>query len=228
VSLRARGEGVESAVRRQPFVLVVSGPSGAGKSTFVARLLKRFPDMKFSVSATTRPLRGGETDGLDYHFLSEAEFQRRVEAGEFLEHAGVFGDRYGTLRSEVFPALESGRLPLLDLDVQGGVRVKEQLPEAVLIFILPPSMAVLEARLRGRKTESEERIQRRLRRAPDEIRCLAAYDYVVVNAEIATTEAELEAIVCAERLRRARLTDDAGGPGVAAEYLGESARPLAP
>jgi guanylate kinase len=219
---------VESAVRRQPFVLVVSGPSGAGKSTFVRMLLERFPDLQFSVSATTRPRRSGEVNGREYHFLSEAEFQRRVEAGEFLEHAGVFGDRYGTLRSEVFPALEAGRVPLLDLDVQGGVRVKQQLPEAVLVFILPPSMAVLEARLRGRQTESEERIRRRLQRAPDEIRCLLEYDYVVVNGEVATTEAELESIVRAERLRRARLTDDAGGPDVAAEYLGESARPLAP
>jgi len=215
-------------VRRQPFVLVVSGPSGAGKSTFVGMLLERFPDLKFSVSATTRPRRPGEVDARDYHFLSEAEFQRRAEAGEFLEHAGVHGDRYGTLRSEVFLALEAGRVALLDLDVQGGVRVKEQLPEAVLVFILPPSMAVLEARLRGRKTESEERIRRRLQRAPDEIRCLSAYDYVVVNDDVATTEAELESIVRAERLRRTRLTDDAGGPDVAAEYLGESARPLAP
>ena len=221
-------EGVDSAVRRQPFVLVVSGPSGAGKSTFVAMLLRRFPDLQFSVSATTRPQRPGEVDGREYHFLSETEFLRRVDAGEFLEHAGVFGDRYGTLRSEVFPALAAGRLPLLDLDVQGGVRVKEQIPEAVLVFILPPSMAVLEARLRGRQTESEERIQRRLQRAPAEIRHLDAYDYVVINDQVATTEAELEAIVRAERLRRARLTDDAGGPGVAAEYLGESARPLAP
>lgn len=217
----------ERAVRRKPFVLVMSGPSGAGKSTFVKQLLER-KDMYFSVSATTRSQRAGETNGKDYHFLSDAEFQARVAAGDFLEYADVHGARYGTLRSEVFPALESGRCPLLDVDVQGGVRVKREMPDAVLVFLLPPSMRDLEERLRGRKTETEEKVQKRLARAPDEIRCLAQYDYVVVNHTVEHTFRELEAIVTAEGLRRERLVDGAGTPAVAEEYLKESARPLAP
>jgi guanylate kinase len=218
---------VECGVRRNPFVLVISGPSGAGKSTFVRLLLERCPELRFSVSATTRPRRDTESDGREYHFLSDAEFERRVQAGEFLEWAEVHGARYGTLRSEVFPALAAGHCPLLDVDVQGGVRVKEALADAVLVFLLPPSMLELERRLRERKTESEERIRRRLQRAPEEIRCLPSYDYVVVNEALATTQTELEAIVRAERLRRGRLTDDSGSPDVAAEYLREWARPLA-
>jgi guanylate kinase len=215
-------------VRRQPFALVISGPSGAGKTTFVQRLVEKFPDLRFSVSATTRPRRGGEVDGQEYHFLSTAEFEARVAAGEFLEHADVHGARYGTLRSEVFPVLAAGRCPLLDVDVQGGLRVKHQMPDAVLVFLLPPSMQELQARLRGRQTETEEKLQRRLQRAPDEIRCLSEYDYVVVNSSHERTQADLEAIVRAERVRCARLTDDAGGRDVAAEYLREQTKPLAP
>jgi guanylate kinase len=215
-------------VRRQPFVLVISGPSGAGKTTFVQRLIERFPDLRFSVSATTRPQRPGETNGREYHFLSAAQFESRVAAGEFLEHADVHGARYGTLRSEVIPVLAAGRYPLLDVDVQGGLRVKRQMPDAVLVFLLPPSMQELQARLRARRTETEEKVQKRLQRAPDEIRCLGDYDYVVVNSTREQTEADLEAIVQAERLRRTRLTDDAGGPDVVAEYLRESTRPLSP
>jgi len=214
-------------VRRNPFVIVISGPSGAGKSTFVHRLLERFPDLQFSVSATTRPRRGREVDGRDYHFLAEADFARRVESGEFLEHAPVHGARYGTLRSEVDAAMRAGRCPLLDVDVQGGLRVKQQIPDAVLVFLLPPSMQELERRLRERKTETEDKIQRRLQRAPDEIRCMSQYDYVVVNDKIEPTLADLEAIVRAEHLRRARLTDGTGGSDVAGEFLREWARPTA-
>jgi guanylate kinase len=223
-----RFDPAEFVVRRKPFVMVISGPSGAGKSTFVARLLERHPDLRFSVSATTRPRREGEQEGRDYHFLSEAEFERRVAAGEFLEHADVHAARYGSLRSEVIAQLAAGRYPLLDVDVQGGLRIKQQLPDAVLVFLLPPSMRQLEAQLRGRKTESEEKIQRRLQRAPEEIRHLSDYDYVVVNHEIDTTQAQLEAILAAERLRRSRLTDDGGGFEVAEEYLREWIAKLAP
>jgi len=208
-------------VQRKPFVIVLSGPSGAGKSTFVRRLLEARRDLQFSVSATTRPCREGECDGREYHFLSEAEFERRVQGDEFLEHATVHGARYGTLHSEVSPALAAGRCPLLDIDVQGGLRVKNVLPDAVLIFLLPPSMRQLETQLRGRKTESEDKIQRRLQRAPEEIRKLSEYDYVVVNHEIAATQRQLEAIVEAERSKRTRLTDDSGSSDVAEEYLRE-------
>lgn len=215
-------------MRREPFVLVISGPSGVGKSTFVQLLLERHQDLRFSVSATTRERRAGEQEDREYHFLGAAEFERRVAAGDFLEHAQVHGARYGTLKSEVLPVLAAGKCPLLDVDVQGGVRVKRELPEAVLVFLLPPSMRVLEERLRGRKTESEERIQRRLQRAPEEIRSMPEYDYVVVNDTVDRTHADLEAILRAERLWRARLVDDAGRPDVVEEYLRESARPLAP
>jgi guanylate kinase len=218
---------VERGVRRNPFVLVISGPSGAGKSTFVRLLLERFPVLRFSVSATTRGMREGEMAGREYHFLSDAEFERRVQAGEFLEHFVVHEARYGTLRSEVFPILAAGGCPLLDVDVQGGLRIKQALPDAVLVFVLPPSMQELERRLRERQTETEERIQRRLARAPEEIRQMSQYDYVVVNETVDATQAQLETILAAERLRRTRLTDDAGTPDVAGEYLREWARPLA-
>ena len=215
-------------MRRKPFAIVISGPSGAGKSTCVQRLMQRFEDLRFSVSATTRPKRAGETDGQDYFFLDEAGFRARVEAGEFLEHALVHGARYGTLRSEVQRTLDAGHGVLLDVDVQGGVEIKRTLPESVLIFVLPPSMEELERRLRRRSTETEETIQRRLRTAPDEIRQLVEYDYVVVNEKIEVAERELETIVAAERLRRSRLTDDTGQGDPVAEYLGEAPRPLHP
>jgi len=215
-------------VRRNPFVLVISGPSGAGKSTFVKRLLQHHADLRFSISATTRPVRDGERNGRDYHFWGDADFQERIRAGAFLEYSEVHGARYGTLRSEVFPALDSGLCPLLDIDVQGGLRVKQELPDAVLVFLLAPTMRIQEGRLRGRGTEPEDKIQRRLAAAADEIRCLSRYDYVVVNNAIDVTEADLEAVVRAERLRRHRLTDSAGGPDVAEEYLRDWARPPAP
>lgn len=215
-------------MRRKPFAIVISGPSGAGKSTCVQRLMQRFEDLRFSVSATTRPKRAGETDGQDYFFLDEAGFRARVEAGDFLEHARVHGARYGTLRSEVQRTLDAGHGVLLDVDVQGGVEIKRTLPESVLIFVLPPSMEELERRLRRRSTETEETIQRRLRTAPDEIRQLVEYDYVVVNEKIEVAERELETIVAAERLRRSRLTDDTGQGDPVAEYLGEAPRPLHP
>jgi guanylate kinase len=217
-------------VQRKPFALVISGPSGAGKTTFVRLLLERHADLRFSVSATTRARRDGEQNGREYHFLDAAEFERRVQAGQFLEHAEVHGSRYGTLKSEVLPVLAADQLPILDVDVQGGVRLKRlMLNDAVLVFLLPPSMRRLEEQLRGRKTETEDKIQRRLQRAPDEIRALVDYDYVVVNDTVPATHADLESILRAERLRRPRLTDDAGGPDVAAEYLREWApRPLAP
>ena len=215
-------------MRRKPFAIVISGPSGAGKTTCVQRLMQRFEDLRFSVSATTRPKRAGETDGQDYFFLDEVGFRARVEAGEFLEHALVHGARYGTLRSEVQRTLDAGHGVLLDVDVQGGVEIKRTLPESVLIFVLPPSMEELERRLRRRSTETEETIQRRLRTAPDEIRQLVEYDYVVVNEKIEVAERELETIVAAERLRRSRLTDESGQGDPVAEYLGEAPRPLHP
>ena len=206
-------------MQRKPFVMVLSGPSGAGKSTFVAGLLQTFAALRFSVSATTRSRRPHEKDGHDYHFLARAEFERRVAAGEFLEHAEVHGERYGTLQSEVASTLGKGASVLLDVDVQGGLSVKRRLPDAVLVFLLPPSLQVLEQRLRERGTEAEATIRRRLQRAPDEIRCLPEYDYVVVNEAREETREALCAIYRAESLRRERLQDDAGGADVVGAYL---------
>jgi len=213
-----------SAVRRKPFVFVLSGPSGAGKSTFVPPLLQAFPELRFSVSATTRARRAHEEDGREYHFLTPAEFQRRVAAGEFLEHAEVHGALYGTLETEVRAGLEAGTSVLLDVDVQGGVQIKRRVPDAVLVFLLPPSLQVLEERLRRRATDGEETIRRRLRRAPDEIRRLAEYDYVVVNERLEATQEALVAICRAEGLRRQRLQDSRGGAEFVAEYLQGGAR----
>ncbi len=215
-------------MRRKPFAIVISGPSGAGKSTCVQHLMQSFGDLRFSISATTRSKRAGEENGREYFFLNDAEFLARAESGDFLEHALVYGARYGTLRSEVQRTLDAGYGVLLDVDVQGGVEIKRTLPECVLIFVMPPSMEELERRLRRRSTETEETIERRLRRAPDEIRQLVEYDYVVVNDRIEIAQRELETIVAAERLRRARLTDEAGTGDPVAEYLGEAPRPLHP
>jgi guanylate kinase len=165
-------------------------------------------------------------DGREYWFLSEAEFRARIAADAFLEHAEVHGQRYGTLRSEVEAAHAAGRSVLLDIDVQGGIRIKQREPGAVLVFVLPPSMRVLEDRLRARGTDGEETIARRLRNAPDEIRSLMGYDYVVVNESLEPALADLEAILAAERLRRSRLVDEAGGPGFVEGYLRESAEPF--
>lgn len=168
-------------------VVVVSGPSGVGKSTVVRRLLQCSPvPLVRSVSATTRPPRPGELDGVAYHFLSPDEFQRRRTAGEFIECFRVFGqeDWYGTLHSEVTPRLAAGQWVLLEIDVQGAQRIVENYPDAVTIFLRTASTDELERRLRGRNTESEERIQQRLHRARAEMAAADAYNYQVVNDNV--------------------------------------------
>jgi guanylate kinase len=198
---------------------VISGPSGVGKSTFVRPLLERFPELHFSVSATTRRRRSHERDGREYHFLAQADFRQRQKAGEFLEFAEVHGALYGTLRSEVEGALGGGRGVLLEIDVQGGIEIKRQLPDSVLVFLLPPSMQVLEQRLRQRGTESEEKAAQRLANAPAEIRQLSKYDFVVVNDVLERTREDLLAIYRSEVLRRERLRGDADGNAFVDEYL---------
>ncbi len=171
-------------------LVVVSGPSGAGKSTVLKRLFQAPPvPMDFlvaSVSATTRPPRPGEVDGVDYHFLSEEEFARRRERGEFLECFEVFGRGhwYGTLFSEVTPSLEAGKWVVLEIDVQGALSAMKQYGDAITFFVRPPSLEVLECRLRQRHTETEEAIQRRLAQARNELAMADRYRYQVVNDDV--------------------------------------------
>ena len=191
-----------SAYRR--FVVVVSGPSGAGKSSFVKALLDEGPELRYSVSATTRARRSHEVDGKDYFFLSREEFQRRVDAGEFVEWAHVHGEMYGTLRSQTDEALRQGKNVLLDVDVQGGKSVRHSYPDGVFIFVLPPTLDALEKRLRGRGTDSEERIRLRLENAHREIPMAREYDYAVVNDDLAAASRKVVSIVWAETCRSSR------------------------
>jgi guanylate kinase len=190
-----------------PFLLVLSAPSGAGKTTIAQALLAAREDLGFSVSATTRPPRTGEQDGVAYRFLSRSEFDRRVAAGEFIEWAEYGGHRYGTLRSEVDRLLAEGRHVLLDIEVQGARQVRERCQNVVSVFILPPSAKALAERLGGRNTEQRPAVARRLRTAVDELGEAAHYDYVVVNADRTQAVAEVAAILDAESHRPRRLAD---------------------
>jgi guanylate kinase len=167
-------------------LVVISGPSGAGKTTLLARLLAQLPELKPSVSATTRPPRPGERDGVDYHFLTPEEFERRRAAGEFLECFEVFGRGYwyGTLRSEVSPSLAAGKSVVLEIDVQGTMAVLASHPDAITIFVRPGDAAELERRLRGRATDSDEAIARRLEVARRELERASEYQYQVVNDDV--------------------------------------------
>jgi len=192
--------------RRKGLLLILSSPSGAGKSTLSKRLMARDPSLQFSVSATTRPPRPGEVDGRDYYFRSPEEFQAMVSAGEMLEHAEVFGNFYGSPRGPVDRAMAEGRDTLFDVDWQGGQQIRSSGlgREVVSVFILPPSMAELESRLRGRAQDSDEVIAGRMQKSLGEISRWSEYDYVLVNRDIDETEADLCGILAAERLRRDR------------------------
>lgn len=188
-------------------VFIVSAPSGSGKSTLVSGLMGRVPGLRFSVSYTTRAPRGAEKNGDQYYFVGREEFERRIAAGEFLEYAEVFGNYYGTHRSELDRAEADGVDLVLDIDVQGARQLKGNLPEekAVSIFILAPSRAELERRLRERGEDSEPVIERRLRDAAAEIRNYDRYDYVLVNKDVEESVETLCSIVRAERIKRARV-----------------------
>jgi guanylate kinase len=176
-------------------VFVITGPSGVGKGTLIERLLDAVPGLELSVSATTREPRAGEVNGRDYHFLTPEEFERRVEAADFLEHASYSGNRYGTLREEVERRLAEGRSVVLEIEVQGARQVRAAMPEAVLIFIAPPDPAALRERLEGRGTDSPEAIARRLRTAEIELEAQDEFPHVVVNDEVQKSASELEKLV---------------------------------
>lgn len=186
---------------------IISAPSGSGKSTLVTEIRKVVPDLEFSVSYTTRAKRGSEQNGREYYFISRDEFERMIAVGEFLEHADVFGNYYGTARRFLREAGMRGKDLLLDIDVQGEKQVKQKVPESVSIFVLPPSRQVLELRLRRRSeaegADSEEVIQRRLHEASKEIENYPNYDYILVNDQLELSIDQLKAIVVGERLKRA-------------------------
>jgi guanylate kinase len=176
-------------------VFVITGPSGVGKGTLIEQLLGRIPELELSVSATTREPRAGEVDGRDYHFLTPEEFRRRLEAGDFLEHASYSGNYYGTLREEVERRVASSRSVVLEIEVQGARQVRDAMPEALLIFIAPPDEGVLRERLVGRGTDSTEAIEQRLRTAEVELGARSEFPHVVVNDELQRAAAELEGLV---------------------------------
>jgi len=189
------------ATRRLGLCLVISAPSGAGKSTLVERLRAEFPHFAYSISCTTRAPRGEEKNGVDYHFLTREEFTARREAGYFAEWAEVHGNLYGTPKAPVEEHLAGGRDVLFDIDVQGALQVKSVFPQGLFVFIMPPSREELERRLRGRGTDSDEAIARRLGNALGELRQAGQFDYLIVNGDLDTAADELRAIYVAGRAR---------------------------
>ncbi len=176
-------------------VFVITGPSGVGKGTLIRGLRERVPELELSVSATTRAPRPGEVDGVDYVFLDQAEFERRVQAGEFVEHARYSGNRYGTLRSELEQRMADGRPVVLEIEVQGARQVRSAMPEAVQVFIAPPGEAALRTRLVTRGTDSPEAVAARLQTAHEELAAQSEFAHVVVNDRLDEAIAELEGIV---------------------------------
>jgi guanylate kinase len=191
----------------KPFLLVLSAPSGGGKSSIARNLLQGRDDLGYSVSATTRPMREGERDGVDYYFLTRDEFLRRREAGEFLESATYGGQLYGTLRSEIDRIFAAGRHAVLDIEIEGARQIRASFPNSLHLFVLPPSAEVLIGRLKGRNTEPAEAVRERIARAVQELDAVAEYDYVVVNQDLVIAVAQVAAILDAEARRVSRQND---------------------
>ena len=186
---------------RYGMLLIVSGPSGSGKSTLAKRMFEHFDGIEFSVSCTTRAMRAGEVHGKDYHFISQEQFREHIANGDFVEFATVHGNSYGTLKSEVISRVESGIDVLLDIDVQGVHQISENRPDAIRVFMMPPSLAELERRLRGRHTDDEQKICERLAQARRECALAYTYDYIVINDDPDVAAKELDAIITAECCR---------------------------
>jgi guanylate kinase len=196
---------------RQPIVYIISAPSGSGKSTLVNVLLAMTPRLDFSISYTTRPVRGSEQNGKQYYFVSRQDFEQMIADDEFLEHASLYGrDYYGTARRFLREAEEKGHDLLLDIDVQGAAQIKQKLPDAVSIFVLPPDRKTLEWRLRKRGEDSDEVIDRRLDAARREIENYDKYDYILINDKLEESSDSLQALVLSERLSRSKSSLSAG------------------
>jgi len=194
----------------RPLICIISAPSGSGKSTLVNELLKLVPDLDFSISYTTRAPRGSEQNGKQYHFVPREEFEQMIRNDDFLEHANVFGNYYGTARRFLQEAKEKKHDLLLDIDVQGAEQMKRELPEAVSIFVLPPDRKTLESRLRKRSEDAEEVIARRLVTATREIGNYDKYDYILINDDLEESIERLQSIVLSERLLRSGQPRSAG------------------
>lgn len=190
---------------KKGLIIVISAPSGAGKSTLYKGLLRTVPDLVFSVSYTTRPPRRGEKNGKDYFFVSENDFKRMIKRKEFVEWAMVHDNYYGTSRSYIEKTIRSGKSIILEIDVQGGARIKRLYPDAVLIFVMTPTLKELERRLRNRKKDSETVIRKRLKNARHELKFMSCYDYLVINDRIPDALEELEAIISTENHRMTRI-----------------------
>jgi len=188
-------------------VIVISAPSGSGKTTICRMLAKRLDNMELSISYTTRPRKRGEVDGNDYYFIKTEKFDKMVNSREFLEFASVYGQRYGTSREAVRSIVSRGKDAVLEIDVQGGKKVKQELPEAILVAVFPPDRRSLENRLIGRGRDSIEEVRARLQAADDEARELLSYDYLVVNDDLEEAVSRVEWIVRVARLRRKRAFD---------------------
>lgn len=186
-------------------LIVISGPSGAGKGTICKRLLQKHPELNLSVSATTRLPRSGEIDGVNYHFMTKDDFKNKIEDGDFLEYAEVYDNYYGTPKSNVEEILNSGKDVILEIDIQGALKVKENSENGVFIFILPPSMEELKQRIIKRGSETPESLMKRFKSAYKEINFVSRYNYAVVNDEVETATEKIEAIINAEKCRVDRL-----------------------
>lgn len=184
--------------------IVLSGCSGVGKGTVQTKVLRDMPELKFSVSATTRAPREGEVDGVDYHFLTEQEFEKKLANGEFLETVNLFGNHYGTLNSEIDENIIKGYDVFLEIDTEGAMTVRKKRKDAILLFILPPSVSELAKRLVGRGTETEESIKLRESKIYDELKMAENYDYVVVNDDVESCAKQVESIIKAEKLKTIR------------------------
>ena len=191
--------------------VVLSAPSGAGKTTIARALVEASEDVVFSVSATTRPARDHEIDGVDYHFLSETDFHAMIEADEFVEWAEVHGHLYGTSRQALQSALDEGRFLILDVDVEGAMQMRERVPDVVLVFVLPPSADALVARLSERGTEGEDTVARRIENARGELEQASRFDYIVVNEDLGQAIDDIRCIVSAEGRRTDRAIDLSSG-----------------